>query len=76
MRNDVKKMNNFQNNIQQSNQFNNILYILIVLLFEGKNPIFISLYSPKFCPFLNTKQIFFLPYFIYIHLFMNKFLIH
>lgn len=25
MRNDVKKMNNFQNNIQQSNQFNNIL---------------------------------------------------
>lgn len=65
MRNDVEKMNNFQNNIQQSNQFNNILYILIVLLFEESNIHFFL----KFCPFLNTKQIFFLPYFIYYFIF-------
>ena len=71
MRNDVEKMNNFQN-VRISNKAINLIifYVLIVLLFEGKNSIFISsFYSSKFCPLLNTKQIFFLPYFIYYFIF-------
>ena len=45
MRNDVKKMNNFQNNIQQSNQFNNILCTYRFTFRRKESNIHFSLFS-------------------------------
>lgn len=59
MRNDVEKMNNFQNNIQQNNQFNNILctYRFTFKKISKESNIHFSLLSKILSIFKYQKQL-------------------